>query len=927
MGDYVPIGRIRPVYKGAWSANEAYTVLDMVRSTDGYTAYVALQDVPAGTPLTSADHWAAIVDMAGAISNVLNTLDGYAASFFKQFKAYDTAAAMRADAALKPGMYALTCGYYDRGDGGGALYAIAGEASADKWCETTANGYAELTAAGSVPAECFGMRAADDFDCAEILLKLCAGCDYRILFGEGTYRFSECFFGKGSRVDLHGVSADSHGAVTDAAMFLRRTIFAPYAAGQRYVMKLGGKADYSVDSESDYTVNQLSGASITGVTFTEDKLLAEGSLPYTALLAIDNCVNGHFAAAFYYTRHTSLLIRESWEIHFDSLSVRGSYTNVNTPAILLADRAITSSASNISNLTIDVLDGEQIAGQLIASASGANVSNSRIGAIILENGRQVSELEESGGALVAALTTSSDDTFGAYAMNPIVQLENMTIGSIDLSLIGRGYYLNGEIPTVDGVDVTDCAVGTVRTDLSVLYCNGGGFELLGNPQSVNASAGYLNSIAVIGSAYAIRGDGVIVNPRKARLCPANLMGMFKLYRSFSDLERSADGAAVYSYYNGTASTIVNRGGFTCSLYARKNADLELALTLAFASDYSGAPFTVLLTSGETVTELDAPTASFTAGEPVRAAAVIPAGTQYDSFAIRLNDKCRVYAADASTRVDVVSTGEGNAVTSVARIGDSIAVERNAYGIVRRTGRSVREEGCAEGMGICVTAELSGATALTVTHCGKNMLDPAKLVLKDPYFNSNGSTGTSSSVGVAYVPVDPDKTYAISAVGSGYVRISEVDKDKAFIKRFSLLAAAAEGASLTLVPTSADTAYFQIGADTAAGSIQLEIGSKATDYEPYSGEAYAMTFPAAVTGALNLSTGEVAADGQTVQRVQPRAIRAHAGNNTVYADTGALTVDFNRDVSPTELILISPGGAAYRLTVDDSGTLTATEITD
>lgn len=57
----INIGRIRPVYKGEWAADKAYTVLDYVRRTINgsteYHVYIANKDVPVGTALTNETYW------------------------------------------------------------------------------------------------------------------------------------------------------------------------------------------------------------------------------------------------------------------------------------------------------------------------------------------------------------------------------------------------------------------------------------------------------------------------------------------------------------------------------------------------------------------------------------------------------------------------------------------------------------------------------------------------------------------------------------------------------------------------------------------------------------------------------------------------------------------------------------------------------
>jgi len=68
---YTKLGRIRPVYRGVWSASADYTALEMVKSADGRTAYIALKDVPAGTALAEGAYWGEVLD----VSDVLDAAD------------------------------------------------------------------------------------------------------------------------------------------------------------------------------------------------------------------------------------------------------------------------------------------------------------------------------------------------------------------------------------------------------------------------------------------------------------------------------------------------------------------------------------------------------------------------------------------------------------------------------------------------------------------------------------------------------------------------------------------------------------------------------------------------------------------------------------------------------------------------------------
>lgn len=55
--EYVNIGRVRPIYKGEHNPELNYEALDVVRSKDGFTSYMAKKAVPAGKALTDEEYW------------------------------------------------------------------------------------------------------------------------------------------------------------------------------------------------------------------------------------------------------------------------------------------------------------------------------------------------------------------------------------------------------------------------------------------------------------------------------------------------------------------------------------------------------------------------------------------------------------------------------------------------------------------------------------------------------------------------------------------------------------------------------------------------------------------------------------------------------------------------------------------------------
>lgn len=61
--------------QGMHDSGEAYSVMDVVTSPDGAIAYAALQDVPAGTPLTDASYWKSICDLTAVKNAMLTAAD------------------------------------------------------------------------------------------------------------------------------------------------------------------------------------------------------------------------------------------------------------------------------------------------------------------------------------------------------------------------------------------------------------------------------------------------------------------------------------------------------------------------------------------------------------------------------------------------------------------------------------------------------------------------------------------------------------------------------------------------------------------------------------------------------------------------------------------------------------------------------------
>ena len=66
------IGTLRPHAKGVHVQDNAYSIMDVVTSADGSRAYMAVQDVPAGTALDNAAYWCIYTDMSAVKTEMEN---------------------------------------------------------------------------------------------------------------------------------------------------------------------------------------------------------------------------------------------------------------------------------------------------------------------------------------------------------------------------------------------------------------------------------------------------------------------------------------------------------------------------------------------------------------------------------------------------------------------------------------------------------------------------------------------------------------------------------------------------------------------------------------------------------------------------------------------------------------------------------------
>lgn len=158
--------------------------------------------------------------------------------------------------------------------------------------------------------------------------------------------------------------------------------------------------------------------------------------------------------------------------------------------------------------------------------------------------------------------------------------------------------------------------------------------------------------------------------------------------------------------------------------------------------------------------------------------------------------------------------------------------------------------------------ITGWTGCNIQRTGKNLFDKSKTDTNNGFVENyylNGTDGTengSSNYNISeYIPVKGNVDYVISAISGsnpGYV-IYNGSKEKIAFAKYSSLS------SITFT-TPANAQYIRISIPKAnIDSLQLEVGSSASSYEPYQGNTCPITWQTAGTvygGTVNPVTGKL-----------------------------------------------------------------------
>ena len=182
--------------------------------------------------------------------------------------------------------------------------------------------------------------------------------------------------------------------------------------------------------------------------------------------------------------------------------------------------------------------------------------------------------------------------------------------------------------------------------------------------------------------------------------------------------------------------------------------------------------------------------------------------------------------------------------------------------------------------------ISGRTGAKVTRTGRNILPPT---FSNGYYDTTNGEFVSSSNWRASekMKCNPSTTYTLS--GSSYGAGGTNGRSVFWDENNRYLSSGGTGSTIA-TPASACWMAFYIGKDYLTETMQLELGSTATAYEPYQGDTYNVEFPISTGtvygGTLDVVTGELVVD---------RAIVDLGTLNWKYASSGTRSLFTSYDL--------------------------------
>ena len=348
--------------------------------------------IPIGVDAENVDF-----DNGYKLNNIVGSINpdesgSIAVQLSKSIKYYDCIADMKADTTLNGGGAARTLGYYEPGDGGGAIYNIVEDDTL-------------IDDGGSVHDLDNGLKAKLVIENNTINIKQLGGenswKNHKRDIQPYILKYLNIIDTVGKKITLyipsgfyystpcnlsHKIGWDIYGDWPFSAYDFEGTVISSYNDNQDYIFKIGNNEYYTANwslKNIRFTTVEKQFENKTASDFTVKNVKTCLSLVNTYFAEIDNLFIEH-------VKGRGITISTSWELYFKLINFRyvdNLAAGNNTDGILYFDRNNNSlsDSPNISATTFENLMFERTLGVLIGSNSYCSFENNKFGVINFEN--------------------------------------------------------------------------------------------------------------------------------------------------------------------------------------------------------------------------------------------------------------------------------------------------------------------------------------------------------------------------------------------------------------------------------------------------------------------------------------------------------------------------------------------------------------
>ena len=319
------------------------------------------------------------IDLQYNGSNVENTLK-------KKPYYYDSVAAMKLDDTLKEGDMAITLGYYEANDGGGAEYEIVSNNSSDNGIEILLNNNLKaklIIINNTINFKQLGAKSNEKYDnkeYIEMFLSYVNNTDKKLtlFIPSGIYYFSPTVIEAKNGCDIKGIESFPHGES------VKGTVLTTLTENQQYLFQIG-----NISIQQNISLKNIV-FSTSDYIYDEKNKKYKRVSPYKAVS--DVCVricNTQYSITdnlfFMNINGSALAIRNSWEIYFGLLNFRGIAGFSDTKGVMIFEKRLAGENGNITACTFEKIMFEGFSKHLITMELGAAFGHCDFNTINIED--------------------------------------------------------------------------------------------------------------------------------------------------------------------------------------------------------------------------------------------------------------------------------------------------------------------------------------------------------------------------------------------------------------------------------------------------------------------------------------------------------------------------------------------------------------